>query len=207
MNKSIVHLAVYDTMADWEVGHAIAHINKFDWQKSPGRYSVSTVGESKNIVVTMGGVKITPDITLSALKPTDSVMLILPGSDKSATGETLAFAAKAEEFLTAEVPVAAICGATAALALIGLLDNRPHTSNAPEFLEYMGYKGAKHYLSVPAHTDGDLITASGVAPVEFARQIFSRLDLYEPEVLEAWYRLYGSQDSQGFLDLVALTSH
>ena len=27
-----VHLAVYDTLADWEVGHTTAHINSGAWQ-------------------------------------------------------------------------------------------------------------------------------------------------------------------------------
>ena len=39
-----VHMAVYDTLADWEVGHATAHINGDDWQREPGRYRVRTVG-------------------------------------------------------------------------------------------------------------------------------------------------------------------
>ena len=33
-----VHMAVYDTLADWEVGYATAHINSGDWQRDPGRY-------------------------------------------------------------------------------------------------------------------------------------------------------------------------
>lgn len=206
MTLHSVHLAVYDTMADWEVGHTIAHIQKNDWQKKPGRYSIYTVGETSSSIVTMGGIKIIPDMILSDLSPANSAMLILPGSDKSATGETSAFASKAKEFLTAQVPVAAICGATAALALMGMLDDRAHTSNAVEFLQYMGYKGSKYYVSEPAHTDGNLITASGVAPVDFAKHVFERLDLYEPEVLDAWYRLYSLQDPQGYHDLMRLTS-
>ena len=33
-----VHLAVYDTLADWEVGLATAHINNGEWQRQPGSH-------------------------------------------------------------------------------------------------------------------------------------------------------------------------
>ena len=52
-------------------------------------------------------------------------------------------------------------------------------------------------------TDGDLITASPVAPVEFAQAVFARLGLYEPGVLASWYKLYGHQDAEGFHELMA----
>jgi hypothetical protein len=35
-------------------------------------------------------------------------------------------------------------------------------------------------------TDDDLITADPTEPVAFAREIFAKLDLYEPHVLGAW---------------------
>ena len=39
-----VYQAVFDGLADWEVGHATAHINNGQWHKEPGRYRVATVG-------------------------------------------------------------------------------------------------------------------------------------------------------------------
>lgn len=52
-------------------------------------------------------------------------------------------------------------GATAALAGAGLLDNRPHTSNGPGFLEMFspGYKGQDFYIDKPSVADNNLITA------------------------------------------------
>ena len=52
-------------------------------------------------------------------------------------------------------------------------------------------------------TDGDLITASGTAPVHFARAIFARLGLYEPGVAASWFRLYGDRDPAGFYELMS----
>jgi putative intracellular protease/amidase len=201
-----VHLAVYDTLADWEVGFATAHINGGAWQREPDRYRVVTVGERPEPVTTMGGVRIVPDVTVDELAPQDSAMLILPGADTWLEGGNRAFARKAREFLDAGVPVAAICGATAGLAAEGLLDDRRHTSNAAEFLAATGYGGADHYAHQPVVTDGDLVTATATAPVEFAREVLARLGVYEPPVLDAWYKLYGQHDPAGYFELVAATA-
>lgn len=199
-----VHLAVYDTLADWEVGHATAHINKPDWQARPGRYRVVTVGRGPEPVTTMGGVRIVPDVTLDELSPDRSALLILPGADTWLTGDNQGFAKAARRFLDAGTPVAAICGATAGLAMEGLLDDRRHTSNAAEFLEAFGYGGAARYVDEPAVTDGDLITASGTRPVAFAREVLARLEVYEPSVLASWLKLYGDNDPAGFYELMAV---
>ncbi|MBF6137912.1 glutamine amidotransferase [Nocardia otitidiscaviarum] len=197
-----VHMAVYDTFADWEVGHATAHINRAMWHREPGTWQVRTVGIGRDAVTSAGGMRVVPDVTLAELSPADSAMLILPGADTWETGALTPFADKAREFLAAGVPVAGICGATFGLAAAGLLDERAHTSNAAEYLAYSGYSGADRFVYEPAVTDGDLITATGTRPVEFARAILARLDIYEPHILDAWYRLYGDNDPAGFFALV-----
>ncbi|MFD4292323.1 DJ-1/PfpI family protein [Rhodococcus sp. NPDC058532] len=196
-----VHVALYDTFVDWEIGYAIDHINNPEWQKTPGRYAVATVGATTAPVTSTGGLRMLPDTTLDDLDPRGSAMLILAGNNIWNTDTFTPFAEKAGEFLRAGVPVAAICGATGGLALAGLLDEHAHTSNAAEFLDGVGYAGGSRYRDEPAVTDRDLITASGTAPVHFAREIFRRLDLYEPDVLDAWFALYGLRDPAGFYAL------
>jgi putative intracellular protease/amidase len=194
-----VHLFVMDGLADWEPGLAVAGINTPAYQVRPGRYAVRTLGVSREPVRTMGGVSILPDLTVDGLTPAHSAMLILPGGSSWDEGANADAVEKAAEFLAAGVPVAAICGATAGLAARGLLDARPHTSNAREYLAAVpGYRGGEHYADAPAVRDGDLITASGIAPIDFARAIFERLELYAPETLEAWYALYRHGDPSGF---------
>jgi putative intracellular protease/amidase len=203
MTTTTVHVAVFDTLADWEIGYATAHIRRDQWQREPDRYSITTVGPSREPVTTMGGLRITPDIALEELRPEASAMLILAGGDRWA-GESMAgFRTAARRFIAAGVPVAAICGATFGLALEGLLDDRAHTSNAAEYLACSGYVGGDRYLAKPAVADGDLITASGVAPVHFAQAIFGRLGLYEPGVAASWFKLYGDRDPAGFFELMS----
>ncbi|MEU9373439.1 DJ-1/PfpI family protein [Streptomyces sp. NPDC048255] len=194
-----VHLAVYDTYADWETGHTTAHLTQRG-------HRVRTVGlAAEQPVTTMGGVRIQPDLVLADLRPEDSSLLILTGASLWDTGEDLApFAAKAREFLAAGVPVAAICGATAGLAREGLLDGRAHTSAASVYLAHQpGYAGAEHYVEADAVTDGDLITAGPTEPVAFAREVFARLDVYKPDVLDAWYRLFHDSDASAYPVLMA----
>jgi putative intracellular protease/amidase len=197
----VVHVAVYDTLADWEIGLTVAGINDATWQRTPGGHRVVTVGETGEPVTTTGGIRILPEMALADLRPADSAMLVLAGGSAWDAGGNKAFVDAARAFLDADVPVAAICGATSGLAADGLLDDRPHTSNASEYLAATGYAGASHYRDEPAVTDGDLITASGVHPVEFARAVFDRLGIYEPGVLDAWYKLFGEHDPAGFEEL------
>ncbi|GCE45932.1 putative intracellular protease/amidase [Thermosporothrix hazakensis] len=193
----VVHLFVYPTLADWEYGYAVAGLNTF----SGGRYQVKTVGMSREPVVSLGGVTIVPDMTLAELTPEESSMLILPGGEGWETGMYGDALEMAQRFLAAGVPVAAICGATAGLASVGLLNERKHTSNAPEFVKIGAYRGEALYQAERAVADGKLITAGGVSPLEFAREIFQMLELFSEDALEAWYMLYKTGESRYFIAL------
>ncbi|MES2325486.1 MAG: type 1 glutamine amidotransferase family protein [Pseudomonadota bacterium] len=198
-----VHLFIFDGLADWEPGFAIAGINDPSHQREPGRYVVRTVSPHGKVITSTGGLRIQPDLALSDLRPDDSALLILAGGagwDDGKHGDAADLAAR---FLAQGKPVAAICGATAGLARNGLLDTRKHTSNAPQYLSATGYKGAALYREDAVVSDGNLITASSMAPLDFARAIFARLDLYEPAVLDAWYGLFSTRRPEYFAALVA----
>ncbi|MGH3735326.1 MAG: DJ-1/PfpI family protein [Micromonosporaceae bacterium] len=202
MTTETIHLAVYDMLADWEFGFATAHLNMPQFQKAPGRFRVTTVGETADPVTSTGGMRILPDITLDQLDPERSAMLILPGGSSWMDGDrNLAYAKKAREFADAGVPVAAICGAAIGLAAAGLLDDRAHTGNSPDELAATGYQGGNRYQDEPAVTDRGVITAGGIAPVEFTREIFALLDAYEPAVLDAWFLMFRHHDMSGVMAL------
>lgn len=196
-----VHLYVFDGFADWEAAFAIAGIHQPAFQREPGRWRVKTVGLAQGVVRSMGNVAVLPDMALDQLEPSASAMLILPGGVGWDEGQHLEAARKAEAFLKAGVPVAAICGATAGLARIGVLDERRHTSNAIAYLKGTGYRGTDRYEDVPAFDDGLLITAGGMAPLEFSQAIFKRLGIYSEEALDAWYALYKTGRSDQFARL------
>ncbi|QKW07445.1 glutamine amidotransferase [Streptomyces sp. NA04227] len=194
-----VHLAVYDTWADWETGYATAQLAR-------GGFTIRTVGPSREPVTSIGGLRVQPDLALSELRPEDSSLLILPGADLWDTGNDLApFARTARAFREAGVPVAAICGATAGLAREGLLDDHRHTSAVSFYLAATGYAGAAHYEDTDAVTDGGLITAGPTEPVAFAREILGLLGAFDAnaKLLDAWYRLYHDSDPAAYAELEA----
>ena len=81
MSKHTVHCYVFDTLADWEDGFAVAGINNTQFHRVPTEWQVRTVAPGRDPIVTSGGVRIVPDLALDELSPADSRMLILPGGD------------------------------------------------------------------------------------------------------------------------------
>jgi putative intracellular protease/amidase len=196
MDDRTAHLCVYDTLTDSEVGHLLVelHTGRFTGR----RFDVVAVAEANKPIITMGGVRISPDMLLDDLDPTGSDLLILPGAEMWDAGGGEAFAAAASRFLDASVPVAAICGATAGLARAGLLDGRKHTSSAREYLAATGYGGGDHYVDERAVVDGDLITAGPQSPVQFARATMGRLGLASERKLEAYEALFHRGDQTAY---------
>jgi putative intracellular protease/amidase len=199
MSNRTVHVAVYDGFADAEVGHLLAELHTGRFTGTP--FDVVTVAESRDPVTTMGGIRIVPEALLAELEPADSALLVLPGSEMWDAGGGAPFAAAAERFLDAGVPVAAICGATAGLARAGLLDDRSHTSAAPEYLAATGYAGGDRYVDERAVVDGDLVTAGPQSPVQFARATMDRLELASTDTLEAYEGVFHRADPAAFYAL------
>lgn len=196
-----VHLFVPDGMADWEPAFAVAHINR-PFPGMSSEYSVRTVGLDRSPVRSMGGLTIVPELGLSELHPSDSAMLILPGSDAWSDASLDPVLTKAKDFVEAGVPVAAICGATFGLARAGLLDDRRHTSNDPGWLASSGYAGAAHYVNDPVVEDRGVITAPVTASLEFARVVLARLGVLPERALDAWYGLYKTGSPAYYLELM-----
>ena len=64
------------------------------------------------------------------------------------------------------------------------------------------YNGEKYYKNEPAVTDGKLITASSVAPLEFALLVLKALDVFSSKTLDVWYKLNETQESKYFYELM-----
>jgi len=77
MPTNTAHLAIYDALADWEVGYLIAELRTGRFIGAP--WNVVTIAETREPITTMGGVRILPDLLLGDLDPATSSLLILPG--------------------------------------------------------------------------------------------------------------------------------
>lgn len=185
-----IHIVIFDGFADWEPGHALAEVRRH------GKRTVRAVGFTRAPVESMGGLRVVPDVELAAVSAEDVELLILPGGNMwetdaypRATLESLVAA-----LLAAETSVAAICAGTLALGRAGVLDDRRHTSNMQRYLEKHAteYAGAAHYVDAPAVRDRHVITASGLAPVDFAREIFAELGIFSEANEALWFEMFKS---------------
>ena len=69
------------------------------------------------------------------------------------------------------------------------------------------YQGESFYEAKPVVSHANLITATGIAPLEFARAVLEKIDVCTPDVLQAWYQLNKTQDPAYFgLLMTALSS-
>jgi putative intracellular protease/amidase len=200
-----VYLYVLNTLADWEIGYLTAELNSgryLDKTKPP--VEIIKIGNTTESIKTMGGIKITPDEDIDNIKFEEDDLLILPGADTWASEENKKIIDMVSSIINEKVIIAAVCGATIALANKGILNNRKHTSNDLEVLKMFcpEYTGENFYLNQPAVTDDNLITASGLAPLEFSYEVLKRTNLMNTETLEAWYQLYKTNESQYFYALM-----
>ncbi|OPG90350.1 glutamine amidotransferase [Chryseobacterium mucoviscidosis] len=205
MHIKKVYLYVFNTMSDWEVGYLIAELNSGRYfRKGLRPIEVVTVGVDKSPVTTMGGMDILPRVSVDECMLESTDVLVLPGGDTWMGTIHEPILKKAATSLEQGHIVAAICGATVGLARMGLLDSRRHTSNDLDYLKMIcpHYMGEKYYERVPAVTDNNLVTASGIAPLEFAMHVLKVLDVFTPETLDSWFNLYQTHDPKYFFELM-----
>jgi putative intracellular protease/amidase len=187
MPDKAVYLVVVDGFADWEPAHAVAELRR------TRQYRVETLALAGGPVTSMGGIRVLPSTTVDAADPDDVALLILPGADRwenaPLEGELLELL---QQLSNRRVPIAAICGATVAIARAALLDGRRHTSNGLDYLrsQVPGYTDEANYVDAPAVRDRGLITASGLGDVEFAREIFEELNVLGPSDRAAWAQIF-----------------
>ncbi len=184
--KKKAYQLVFDGLADWETPYALCAITE------SGRFDVATVGFSAEPVTTMGGLKLSPDLIIEDMNAADAGILILPGGDMWEKGANANLEALLRQLHAANVPLAAICGATLAVARAGLTRNRRHTSNGKRYIKAMipDYHDEEFYVDALAVTDQNVVTASGLGGIEFGREIITLLNLFDETVTREWFDMY-----------------
>jgi putative intracellular protease/amidase len=200
-----VYFYILDTMADWEYGFLLAELNsKRYFLHSKKNLEIITVSNDKNTKTSMGGFKITADITINELDFSNDDLLLLPGADKWLENENEEILIKSKDFINNDMNVAAICGATIGLAKHGALDSKLHTSIDKEYLKMLcpEYRGEEHYKDTLVVNNKRLVTASGIAPIEFSYEVIKNLKVFSDETLNNWYGLYDKKESKYFYGLM-----
>ncbi|MCC9041892.1 glutamine amidotransferase [Myroides sp. M-43] len=187
MKANYIYVYLFDGYSDWELGYLMPEL------REDRRYVLLTVSDTGADVVSKGGLKVSVDISLEELDMEKMRLFIIPGGqmweDNKHDFKNL------DRIIygvyTHKLPIAAICGATVYLGHRGMLDQIKHTSNALFYLKALvtTYQGELYYTDELAVSDANIITASGIAPLEFATQIMKELE-FNSDYIERWYQLF-----------------
>lgn len=203
-----IYIYVLDKMAEWEVGNILQAFSMESLLKKNVEFEVKTVGMNKEPVRTIGGLTIIPDCDLSEIDEENMVAILLPGADTWAAKGNEKISNKIPYYLETGILVGAICGATLALADLGIFNRRKHTSNSLIFLKMFSndYMGENLYQNVPTFRDKNLITANSASGLLWAKEILAYLNVYSKEMLDLWYLYFSTGDSQYYMKLLTLSS-
>lgn len=192
MAQQTAFIFIFDGFADWEPASALAEL-----RRSFG-FVTKTIAFTSEPVTSMGGLRVMPDLRLAEFEPKQAEIFILPGGDSWMAGEKAEITSALRALVAEGRPVAGICAATLALAHAGLLNDRQHTSNGAGFIDkYVpAYRGRTLYRAVPAISDRGVISASGVAPIAFAAEIFRMLAPQRSADISSYEALY----ARGFIE-------
>jgi putative intracellular protease/amidase len=166
--------------------------------------SIARISHSMDPVKTMGGMELGVKALFSETVFESGDILVLPGADTWLDDVHQPVMKAIDGLLERGVIVAAICGATLAMAAAGLLNSRKHTSNDGGYLKecFPAYSGGHLYVESPVVADGNLITATGLAALEFSREVFLKSGLFREETVRAWYDLHSTRKAECFFELM-----
>ena len=176
--KKQVLFVLLDQFADWEAAPLASAINQ-----SAG-WRVRVVAPDKTPVRSLGGLTVMPDMAVAEALESDFAGVILIGGLSWRTEVANVVGPLARLAVDRQAVLGAICDATVFLGALGLLNETPHTGNILDDLKaYAGerYSGEAHYRQEPALRSGNLVTANGTVPMDFAREVLAALGVMTGE--------------------------
>ncbi|NME72980.1 type 1 glutamine amidotransferase family protein [Flammeovirga aprica] len=181
-----IYVFLFDGFSDWELAYLTPEINKSE------QFELIYFSVDGKFVKSMGGLQVKPTSSFKEIDTRNVELLILPGGTVWEKREINAIDNLLKELVDNEKSIAAICGATFYLGQLGLLDNVLHTSNDLGYLKAVvpEYNGQGKYQNQLALTDKNIITANGIAPIEFAVEIFKKIQLKPDDEIEKWFQLF-----------------
>ncbi|MTI33019.1 type 1 glutamine amidotransferase family protein [Xanthovirga aplysinae] len=186
MKSENIFILLFNGFSDWEISYLTPELNKSE--KCKIRYFSIDGSE----ITSMGGLKVKPDLSLEDIEISEVSALVLPGGEAWEKNEIKGINILIQNLNVDKKIIAAICTGTTFLGQHGYLDNISHTSNDINYLKAIAqnYKGENNYENTTAVTGENIITANGTAPLEFAREIFAKINLYSEKDIEKWFQLF-----------------
>ena len=189
--KNIIFL-ILDEFADWEAAFLSTALNE---KHITQNYSVSYASIDKDIKISMGNLKVLPDMTLEEISESNADGLILIGGKtwRNQSFETnYAIIELVKKFKNnPDKVVGAICDAAYFLATNGLLNDCKHTANSLDEIEQSeNYTNSKNFVDSESVIDKNIITARGNSPVHFAKNIMTALGDIPQKNIQFFYDIY-----------------
>jgi putative intracellular protease/amidase len=184
--KPKAYLLIFEGFADWEPAYAFCELRR------SGKFEIVTAGFSREQISSMGGLKVTPDVTVDDVNPKETAFFMLPGGDMWGQRSHPEIHGLLHRLRDRNVLIGAICAATLEIARAGLTHDLRHTSNAKSYLKAMvpSYQDESSYVDELAVRDQNIITASGLGSIEFAREVIQALRLYSDTDTESWFEMF-----------------
>lgn len=174
--------------ADWEAAYLSSALQML----GQGQYEVKTVSLTMDPVSSIGGFRVLPDFDIGSV-PTDYEALILIGGMAWRKDEALKIKPLVEKCLEDGKVLGGICDASAFLGTVGALNDVYHTSNdLSDLKQWAGkaYTGEPKHIMRQAVRDGNVVTANGTAPLEFAKEVMLALEIAPENVISEWYNFH-----------------
>lgn len=176
--KKKIYCYIYEGMADFEISLLLHRL------KNTGGREIITVSEDTALLTAQSGLRYIPDKRITDVQITeDTEGLIIPGGPIN--NEQNAICPVAAEMLQSGKLVAAICFGPQFLGRAGLLKHyRYTTSCSPEKIRQLGCKDPfyrKNYVEERVVADKNLITAKGIAFVDFAMAVCEYMKIFDSE--------------------------
>lgn len=186
--KKTILFVILQQYADWEAAYISSAVSML----GQGKYEIKTVSLSKDAIMSIGGFKVLPDYDVTSV-PADYEALILIGGMTWRSENTQQIKKLARDCFEKGKIIGGICDASAFLGTAGVLNDVFHTSNdLNDLKQWAGsaYTGEAKYIAKQAVSDKNVITANGTAPMEFAREILSALNVADEGKITDWYNFH-----------------
>lgn len=191
-NRKKVLLVLLDEYSDWEGTFLSTALHNGVVPGAEVKYKVHAIAPTFNAVRSIGGFRTSPDYSFENM-PKEYEALILIGGNRWDSFEAEQVVPLVQKALDSGKLVGAICGGASFLCAHGFLNHVKHTGNGLEEPQQWGgerYTNEGGYVNAQAVSDGNVVTANGVAYLEFTREVLLRLEAGTVESIEKWYDFY-----------------
>lgn len=183
-------VVVFDGVAEWHVAIALASLRRY------AGFRVLTIGFGHLPVLAESGLRVLPELTIGECSLDGVDALIVPGGELWERGPIATMTGFLHRASLMKTRIAAIGSGVVAVADAGLLDAGPHSSDGRDDRgAWLGalapsYRGHLHHVDAAVTVEGDIITATGRSPLDFAAALLGSVGGFDADQLDAWRSLH-----------------